>query len=67
MSLTGINLETRSIIGFCELTLYPRKDGLRHIRLNAKQLKIYKITLNGKTEASFQYCDPTLEIVKKDK
>jgi hypothetical protein len=33
-------------------------------RLNAKQCKIYKVCLNGNLEASFQYFDPTLEVVQ---
>ena len=42
LSLTGINFQTKSIIGLTELTLIPSKDNLKHIRLNAKQLRIYR-------------------------
>ena len=63
VSLTGINFQTRSIIGFAELTLVPLKETLKHIRLNAKQLKIYRVSLNGDLEAPFQYFDPTLAVV----
>jgi len=65
VSLTGINFHTRSIIGFVELTIVPNRDNLKHIRLNAKQLRIYKVTINGELEASFQYFDPVL-IVSED-
>ena len=40
------------------------QENLKYIRLNAKQCKIYKVLLNGKYEASFQYFDPTLDIVQ---
>ena len=29
---------------YVELTLIPSRDNLRHIRLNAKQLRIYRVT-----------------------
>ena len=66
VSLTGINFNTRSIIGYVELTIVPTKDNLKDIRLNAKQCKIYKVSLNGKIEPSFQYGDPMLEVCKED-
>ena len=66
VSLQGINFATKSIIGYAELTLLPERD-FRHIRLNAKQLKIYKVSLNGELEASFQYLDPTLEVQPEEK
>ena len=66
VSLTGINFNTRSIIGFVELTIVPSKDNLKDIRLNAKQCKIYKVILNGKIEPVFQYGDPMLEVCKED-
>ena len=37
MSLTGINFNTRSVIGATDLSILPLKDNLKHIRLNAKQ------------------------------
>ena len=40
------------------------QENLKYIRLNAKQCAIYKVLLNGKHEASFQYFDPTLDIVQ---
>jgi len=39
---------------------------LRHIRLNAKQLRIYRVCLNESVEAPFQYFDPTLEVTQGD-
>ena len=66
VSLTGINFNTRSIIGFVELTIVPTKDNLKDIRLNAKQCLVYKVSLNGQIEPSFQYGDPMLEVCKED-
>jgi len=66
LSLTGINFQTKSIIGLTELTLIPSKDNLKHIRLNAKQLRIYSVCLNNSVEASFQYFDPSLEVCQED-
>lgn len=66
VSLTGINFQTKSIIGYVELTLIPSRDNLRHIRLNAKQLRIYRVCLNESVEAPFQYFDPTLEVTQGD-
>jgi len=66
LSLTGINFQTKSIIGCVELTLIPSRDNLKHIRLNAKQLRIYSVCLNNSIEASFQYFDPTLEVCQQN-
>ena len=49
-----------------ELTLVPTRDNLRHIRLNAKQCRIYRVCLNESVEAPFQYFDPTLEVCQGD-
>ena len=61
---------TKSIIGIVELTILPTRDGVKDIRLNAKQLLIYKVSLkasNGQIlEPAFQYGDPMLEVVKED-
>ncbi|XP_026465105.1 LOW QUALITY PROTEIN: transcription initiation factor TFIID subunit 2-like, partial [Ctenocephalides felis] len=65
LSLTGISFERKSIIGFVELTIVPLKDNLRSIKLNAKQCRIYRVTL-GDCEATFQYFDPFLDICKND-
>nr|CAH0103828.1 unnamed protein product [Daphnia galeata] len=61
LSLTGINLQTKSVIGFVELTLLPQKE-FRQVFLNVKQCRIYKITLNDNVELQFQYFDPTQDI-----
>ncbi|KAG5887800.1 hypothetical protein JTB14_019391 [Gonioctena quinquepunctata] len=66
VSLTGINFERKSIIGFVELTVVPLKDNLRVIKLNAKQCRIYKIILNDHYEAHFQYFDPFLDVCQSD-
>ena len=66
MSLTGINFSTRSVIGATDLTILPLKDNLKHVRLNAKQAKIYRVTLNNDIEAPFIYFDPTLEVCQDE-
>lgn len=66
VSLTGINFQRQSIIGFSELTIVPLKDSLKHIKLNAKQCRIYRVLLNDSFEAPFQYFDPFLDICQGD-
>ncbi len=56
------NLLPSSSLRYVELTIVPSKDNLKYIRLNAKQLRIYRVCLNETVEASFQYFDPTLEV-----
>ena len=51
---------------YVELSLIPSRDNLKHIRLNAKQLRIYRVCLNESVEAPFQYFDPTLEVTQRD-
>ena len=67
VSLTGINFNTKSIIGIVELTISPNRDNIKDIRLNAKQLLIYKVSLKTNSgqifEPTFQYGDPMLEVV----
>ncbi|XP_067013693.2 transcription initiation factor TFIID subunit 2 [Anabrus simplex] len=66
VSLTGINFQRQSIIGVTELTIVPLKDTLKHIKLNAKQCRIYRVLLNEVLEAPFQYFDPFLDISQGD-
>lgn len=42
------------------------KENLRHIKLNAKQCRIYKVLINDTIESSFQYFDPFLDICQGD-
>lgn len=49
-----------------ELTVVPLRDNLRHIKLNAKQCRIYRVVLNESYEAQFQYFDPFLDICQGD-
>ena len=44
-----------------EMTLLPQKE-FRHVYINAKQARIYKITLNDNLELQYQYFDPSQEI-----
>lgn len=66
VSLTGINFQRQSIIGFSELTIVPLKDHLKTIKLNAKQCRVYRVLLNDTYEAPFQYFDPFLDICQGD-
>jgi transcription initiation factor TFIID subunit 2 len=66
VSLTGISFERKSIIGFVELTVVPLRDNLRHVKLNAKQCRIYRVILNDDYEAHFQYFDPFLDVCQSD-
>ncbi|PSN33564.1 Transcription initiation factor TFIID subunit 2 [Blattella germanica] len=66
VSLTGINIQRQSIIGFVELTIVSLKDNLRNIKLNAKQVRIYRVVINESFEAPFQYFDPFLDICQGD-
>ncbi|XP_012265791.1 transcription initiation factor TFIID subunit 2 isoform X2 [Athalia rosae] len=66
LSLTGISFQRKSIIGFVELTIFPLRDNLRSIKLNAKQCRIYRVSLNDSYEAPFQYFDPFLDICQGD-
>ncbi|KAJ1521858.1 hypothetical protein ONE63_002203 [Megalurothrips usitatus] len=66
VSLTGISFQRKSIIGFVELTIVPLKEYIRHIKLNAKQSRIYRVSLNDEYEAPFQYFDPFLDICQSD-
>ncbi|ODM99054.1 Transcription initiation factor TFIID subunit 2 [Orchesella cincta] len=59
--LDGISLQRKTIIGLVELTLQARKSKLKTVKVNCKQCKIYKVTINN-TEASFSYYDPAMEI-----
>ncbi|BES95185.1 Transcription initiation factor TFIID [Nesidiocoris tenuis] len=62
VSLTGINFQRKSIIGCVEITILPLRDSLKVIKLNAKQCRIYRVSLNDTIEAPFQYFDPFLDI-----
>lgn len=53
-------------MGYVELTIVPIKDNLRVIRLNAKQSRIYRVTLNDNCDAPFHYYDPFLDICRAD-
>ncbi|XP_045473237.1 transcription initiation factor TFIID subunit 2 [Harmonia axyridis] len=66
VSLTGISFERKSIIGCVELTVVPDRNNLRQIKLNAKQCRIYRVTLNEEYEAHFQYFDPFLDVCQSD-
>lgn len=48
------------------MTIVPIKDNLRVIRLNAKQSRIFRVTLNENCEAPFHYYDPFLDICRSD-
>ncbi|XP_053673216.1 transcription initiation factor TFIID subunit 2 [Anopheles nili] len=62
LSLTGINFERKSIIGFVELTIVPTSDWLPVIRLNCRQCRIYRIIIDDSYEAGMHYFDPFQDI-----
>ncbi|XP_054712299.1 LOW QUALITY PROTEIN: transcription initiation factor TFIID subunit 2-like [Uloborus diversus] len=62
LCITQINFQRQSLIGFVELTIIPLKNDFRRIRLNAKQIRIYKIAINDVHDAQFNYNDPCLDI-----
>ncbi|GFU31093.1 transcription initiation factor TFIID subunit 2 [Nephila pilipes] len=66
LCITTICFQRQSLIGFTELTVIPLKNDLRKIRLNAKQIRIYKITLNDFHEVPFSYNDPCLDISQSE-
>ncbi|KAH8305210.1 hypothetical protein KR018_003027, partial [Drosophila ironensis] len=66
VSLTAISFERKSIIGMVELTIVPNSESLRIIRLNAKQVRVYNVTLNDVCKAEFVYFDPFQNITYKD-
>lgn len=47
-----------------ELTIIPLQNNLRFIKLNAKQCRIYRVTVNDNIEAPFQYYDPFIDITQ---
>uniref|UniRef100_A0A182VCN1 Transcription initiation factor TFIID subunit 2 n=1 Tax=Anopheles merus TaxID=30066 RepID=A0A182VCN1_ANOME len=62
LSLTGINFERKSIIGFVELLIVPTSDWLPVIRLNCRQCRIYRVILDDSYEAEMHYFDPFQDI-----
>jgi len=52
--------------GLVELTIIPKKNNLRYVKLNAKQCKIYRATINDKFEAKYDYYDLCMEITPRD-
>jgi len=49
-----------------ELHVIPQKADLKTIKINCKQLMIFKITMNDYYPCTFTYNDPTLEICQED-
>lgn len=47
-----------------ELTIIPLKNNLKFIKLNAKQCRIYRVTVNDNIEVPFQYFDPFVDITQ---
>lgn len=48
-----------------ELTIIPLKNNLKFIKLNAKQCRIYRVTVNDTIEVPFQYFDPFVDITQE--
>lgn len=55
-----IDFATQSLRGKTEIEIYPDSTELRHIRLNARQLKLKRLNINGKTP-QLKYTDPYSE------
>ncbi|XP_064625594.1 transcription initiation factor TFIID subunit 2-like [Lineus longissimus] len=66
LAVTGINFETKSIIGYCELTIHPLRPDVKRIKINCKQSRVYRISVNDYPCEVFLYNDPTLEICQGD-
>ncbi|KAF0749584.1 Uncharacterized protein FWK35_00021467, partial [Aphis craccivora] len=64
VSLTGISFQRKNILGMVELTIIPLKNNLQFINLNAKQCRIYRVTVNENIEVPFQYFDPFVDITQ---
>ncbi|GAB1607249.1 hypothetical protein Ahia01_001008300, partial [Argonauta hians] len=66
LSVTALNFEARSLIGYVELILHPLSTDVYCIKLNSTLCKIYRICIEELWEAEFFYNDPTLEICQGD-
>lgn len=52
-------------MGYVELLIQPKRSDLRTIKVNSKQSRIYKVSVNDH-EAPFQYHDPSLDLAQRD-
>ncbi|XP_074642286.1 transcription initiation factor TFIID subunit 2-like isoform X2 [Tubulanus polymorphus] len=66
LCLTGVNFENKSLVGYVEMQLHPMKTDLRRIKINCKQCRIYRISINDFKVEQFLYNDPALEICQGD-
>ncbi|KAK3592160.1 hypothetical protein CHS0354_019451 [Potamilus streckersoni] len=66
LCITAFNFHRRSLIGYVELALHPLCPDLRRLKVNSKQCRIYRVSINDIWEAAFLYNDPTLEICQGD-
>ena len=65
LSIKSVNFQTQTLVGLTELTLVPIREFTK-IRLNCRQTSIYKILVNDRTDCTFKYLDPTLEVCQDD-
>lgn len=56
LCIRRINFETRTIVGYTELTLQPTSSALRRVKLNCRQLEIFGVWL----------IDPSAEAAEND-
>ncbi|XP_054152986.1 transcription initiation factor TFIID subunit 2-like [Oppia nitens] len=68
--ITQINFQKESYVGFVEMQLVSQRDELKKIKVNAKQLRIYRVSIlyadNLIKDCLFTYSDPTLDIIQTD-
>ncbi|CAG2104136.1 unnamed protein product [Medioppia subpectinata] len=71
LCISQINFQKESYLGFVELHVISQRDDLKKIKLNAKQLKIYRVCIlytaeNLIKDCHFTYSDPTLDISQSE-
>ncbi|XP_077971287.1 transcription initiation factor TFIID subunit 2-like [Styela clava] len=65
LCITSINFSRKALMGYVELLIQPRRSDLKTIKVNSKQSRIYKVSVND-YEAPFQYHDPSLDLTQRD-
>ncbi|CAF3187412.1 unnamed protein product [Rotaria socialis] len=66
LCITGVSFDKRCLVGYTELTIHPLVKNFNVIKLNARQLTIYAVTINGERNVKFSYDDPNIQILSDD-
>ncbi|CAF0780491.1 unnamed protein product [Adineta ricciae] len=66
LCITGVSFDKRCLVGYTELTLHPLVKNFNVIKLNARQLTIYAVTINGERNVEFSYDDPNMQTFLED-